>query len=157
MEINAFQSHWRYSRWDGTQDVGPFDPEAAMDQLSESMIDDGDLKSALQRLLRRGFRDDAGDQQSGLRDLIDRLRQQRKDTLERFDLNSVMDNLREQLDEIVKTERQGIERKLDEAASPQAGQKPDQSLQKLLQRMAVRASEQARLPATGRARPDPRA
>ena len=136
MDVTPYRSHWRYSRWDGTQSIDLIDPEAAMDQLAESMIDDGDLRSALQRLLRRGLPSDQGQQRAGLRDLIDRLRQQRKDTLDRFNLDSLMSDISQKLEEVVKTEREGIQRRLDEAASPQAGQKPDQSLQKLLKKMA---------------------
>ena len=41
----------------------------------------------------------------GLRDLLQQLRQQRRERLDRFDLGGVMDDIRKQLDEILDLER----------------------------------------------------
>ena len=141
MDESLYPGNWRYSRWDGSQEISSTDPEALMDDLSEAMINDGDLRDALERLLRSGQRTPDGAQQPGLRDLIERLRQQRRQTLERYDLNSAVEDIRQQLTDIVRTERAGIQRRLDEASKPADGVKPDPALRKLLQRMAQQHTE----------------
>ena len=46
--------NFRYSRWDGTQQVAPFDADELMEALSDDLMEYGDLRSALQRLYRWG-------------------------------------------------------------------------------------------------------
>ena len=45
----------------------------------------------------------------GLRDLLDRLREQRQQQLQRYDLGSIMDDIKQQLEQVLQTERGGIE------------------------------------------------
>ena len=102
--------YYRYSRWDGTQQIAPFDPEELLEQLSDDLLADGDLRSGLQRLMQMGHRNPAGDRMMGLQQLLERLRQQRQQQLNRFQLNDVMKDIQEKLDEVLRTERDGIER-----------------------------------------------
>ncbi len=119
---------YRYSLWDGTQEVPPIDADQVLDNLSDDLMNFGDLQHALRNLLQRGMRDPMGDRTQGLRDLLQQLRQQRRQQLDRFDLSSVFDQLREQLDEILGMERSTIDQRLQEAGAPppdsedQAGQ-----------------------------------
>src|SRR5207302_1955368 len=59
-----------------------------------------------------------GRQMPGMRDMLDRLRNQRKDQLKRYNMDSVMDGIKEQLEKIIEQERQTLERRRDENASP---------------------------------------
>src|SRR5262245_26031169 len=108
---------YRYGRWDGSQELDPFTANDLMQHLADRMLDDGDLLSAMREMLQRGARFDSGRQMPGLRDLLERLRQQRQQQLQRYNMGSVMDDIKQQLEEVVQTERQGIEKRLDESKS----------------------------------------
>ena len=34
--------YYRYSRWDGSQQIAPFDPEELLEQLSDDLLADGE-------------------------------------------------------------------------------------------------------------------
>ena len=114
-------SRFRYSLWDGTQEVADLDPDQVLDNLSDDLMNFGDLQHALRNLLQRGMRNPNGDRTQGLRDLLQQLRQQRRQQLDRFDLGSIFDQLREQLDEILDMERGTIDQRLEEAGVPSQG------------------------------------
>ena len=114
-------SRYRYSLWDGTQEVADLDPDQVLDNLSDDLMNFGDLQHALRNLLQRGMRNPMGDRTQGLRDLLQQLRQQRRQQLDRFDLGSVFDQLREQLDEILDMERNTLDQRLEEAGDPPQG------------------------------------
>ena len=124
---------FRYSMWDGTQDVPPLEAEDILDNLTDDLMNFGDLQHALRNLLQRGMRDPNGQRMQGLRDLLQQLRQQRRQQLDKFNLNSVFDDIKRQLEEIVQMERDTLDRRLDEvdgnqppsdqqSGQPQAGQ-----------------------------------
>ena len=46
----------RYSRWDGTQTLPPFDADDVLEALSDDILAEGDIRRALQRLMQRGMR-----------------------------------------------------------------------------------------------------
>ena len=114
-------SRYRYSLWDGTQEVADLDPDQVLDNLSDDLMNFGDLQHALRNLLQRGMRNPMGDRTQGLRDLLQQLRQQRRQQLDRFDLGSVFDQLREQLDEILDMERNTLDQRLEEVGDPPQG------------------------------------
>lgn len=107
------RSRDRYSRWDGTQRLD-FDADDVLDALSDDLLADGDLGEALRRLLQRGFPPGrrSGDRAAGLRELMERLARKRRDILERYQVGDVLEDVRRELDEIVDTERAGVERRL---------------------------------------------
>ena len=109
---------FRYSQWDGSQEFPELDADELMKHLSDDLLSHGDLQHALRQLLQRGM----GNRMPGLQDLLQQLRQSRQQRLDRYDLGSILDQIKEKLDEIVKTEREGIQRRLDDAR----GQMPDQ-------------------------------
>ena len=90
----------RYSRWDGTQHVADFNADDLMEAISDDVLADGDLERALQRLMRWGMDGRDGNQMPGIRDLMDRLKQMRQQELNRYDIGSVLDDIKERLDEI---------------------------------------------------------
>ena len=101
---------FRYSRWDGTQHMDTPDADEVLEALSDDLMSYGDLSSALQRLYRWG-----NDDMPGLEQLLRELRERREEELARYDLDSTVESIREQLQEVVDTERQGIDRKVREA------------------------------------------
>jgi len=106
----AFDS--RYSRWDGTQEINPFDADAIMDAISDDVLSDGDLNRALQRLFRWGANQPDGTQMPGMRDLMERIKRMRQREMNRYDLGSILDDLNQKLDDVINTEREGIEERL---------------------------------------------
>jgi uncharacterized protein with von Willebrand factor type A (vWA) domain len=104
----------RYSRWDGSQEPFGLDADELMEAMSDDLLDDGDLWRALQRMMRRGAENQQGDRMQGLRDLMEQLRNRRRENLDRYDMSSVLNDLKERLENILKTEREGIDRRVQE-------------------------------------------
>ncbi len=119
-------TRFRYTQWDGTQDVPALDADDVLQSLSDDLLSFGDLQQALRNMLQRGVRTPDGDRSDGLRDLLQRLRQQRRQQLERFDLSSVFDDIQRQLDEILDLERDTLEDRLDEVG-PRPAADPEQT------------------------------
>jgi uncharacterized protein with von Willebrand factor type A (vWA) domain len=106
---------FRYSRWDGTQVGFDLDADAVLEQITDDLLYHGDLHAALRRLLQQGFRDRQGQDVQGVRELLDRLRQQREERLDRFDLGGVYDEIADELREVVQAERDEVDRQLRDA------------------------------------------
>jgi uncharacterized protein with von Willebrand factor type A (vWA) domain len=118
-----YRNRYGYSRWDGTQQIEGLDADDILDALSDEYIEDGNLQQALRRLMQDGIRSDDGRRTMGLRELMERMRNQRNQQLNRYNMASgVMDDLREKLEEIKQLERAGIQRRLDEPQQRQPGQ-----------------------------------
>ncbi len=113
----------RYSRWDGTQQIGPLSAEDLMRAMSDDLMQDGDVNRALQRLFRWGFQRPDGENVPGLQNLLQRLRDRRQEQLERYNLQSMLSDIAERIQQIVDTERQGIARRLED--SPHQEQQQD--------------------------------
>ncbi|MBI2887129.1 MAG: VWA domain-containing protein [Chloroflexi bacterium] len=103
---------YRYSSWDGTQDILQLHHEELMEELSDYLLAQGDLQSALRMLMQRGMRDHP---LMGLQELQRRLRAKRQQTLDRYNLGSVVEELQKELEEVLRTEREGIQERLTEA------------------------------------------
>src|SRR5437764_8750144 len=120
-----FKNRYGYSRWDGTQRIEGLDADDILKALSDDYLENGNLQQALKRLMQDGIRNDEGRQTMGLRELMERMRNQRNEQLNRYNLASgVMDDLREKLEEIKRMEREGIQRRLDEKSTDQQQQQP---------------------------------
>jgi uncharacterized protein with von Willebrand factor type A (vWA) domain len=125
---------YRYSRWDGTQHLDPVDADEVLEAISEDLMSYGDVSAALQRLYRWG-----SEQNPGLEQLLRQLREQRERELSRYNLDSTVEQMREQLQEIVDMERAGIERRVQEA--------DEGSPRRVMERVARQRQEQLdRLP-----------
>ena len=105
----------RYSQWDGSQQIFELDADQLMDLLSEDILNHGDVMQALRDMMRQGPQNRDGQQMPGLRELMEQLKNQRRQQLQQHNMDSVVDDLKERLEEVVKTEREGIKRRLDEA------------------------------------------
>jgi len=121
-------SRFQYSRWDGTQNLDAVDADDVLDALSDDLMSYGDLSAALQRLYRWG----AGDM-PGLEQLLRQLRERRERELSQYDLDSTVESIREQLQDVIDTERTGIDRKVEQAP---------QERRKLMERLAKQRRNQ---------------
>ena len=109
---------YRYSEWDGAQEIPPLNPDDVLNALTDDLMNFGDLQHALRNLMQRGMRDQMGDRTQGLRDLLQQLRQQRRQTLDRFNLSSAFDDIQKRLDDLLERERSTLQERLDEALGP---------------------------------------
>jgi uncharacterized protein with von Willebrand factor type A (vWA) domain len=106
---------YRYSEWDGTQEIPALDADELLESLTDDLMNFGDLQHALRNLLQRGMRNPLGQRLQGLRDLLQQLRQRRRQTLDRYNLTSVFEDIRQRLDEVLRMERSTLRRRLEEA------------------------------------------
>jgi uncharacterized protein with von Willebrand factor type A (vWA) domain len=132
----------RYSEWDGTQDWGKLDADDLLAELERNLMNHGDLSQALRMMQRSGARGSGDKKMPGIQDLLQRLRQQRQKQLSKYNLGSMMDDIREKLDSILKTEREGIQKKVSEAEQ-KAGQKDSPISPELQQKMLKRVQDMA--------------
>ncbi|MGH2509399.1 MAG: VWA domain-containing protein, partial [Ktedonobacteraceae bacterium] len=115
------KNRFGYSRWDGTQRIDGLDADDILNALSDDYMEDGNLQQALRRLMQDGMHSEDGRRTMGLRELLDRMRQQRQQQLNRYNMASgVMDDLRQKLEEIKQMEREGIQHRLDGPGQPQS-------------------------------------
>ncbi|GHO60201.1 VWA domain-containing protein [Ktedonobacter robiniae] len=118
------KNRYGYTRWDGSQRIDGLDADDILKALSDDYMENGNLQQALRRLMQDGVRNEDGRQAMGLREIMERLRQNRSEQLNRYNMASgVMDDLREKLEAIKQLEREGIQRRLDaQNGEPQPGQ-----------------------------------
>ncbi len=129
---------YRYSFWDGTQEPFDLHPDEVMDEISNDLFNDSSVMRALQRLLQRGMTSRTGQRTMGVRDLMEQLKRRRQQEMERYDLSSVLNDIKERLQDIVDTEREGIQRRLQEARRRAAQDPSQQSLLQTVQNLADR-------------------
>ena len=137
---------YHYSRWDGTQSIFDIDADELMDLLSDDVLNQGDIMQALRDLFRQGMQNRDGQQLPGLRDLMERLKNQRRQQMQQHNMDSVLDDLQERLDDIIRTEREGIQRRVEEARqqveeASEEDQPQQQALLDLLEQRANRNLE----------------
>ncbi len=116
---------FRYSEWDGTQEIPGLEADEVLEALSDDLMNFGDLQHSMRNLLQRGMRDQNGNRLQGLRDLLQQLRQQKRNQLDKYNLSSLMDDIKKRLDEVLDMERGTIDRRLDDALGPQGGSPQD--------------------------------
>jgi uncharacterized protein with von Willebrand factor type A (vWA) domain len=100
---------YRYSQWDGTQDPFAVDADDLMDAMSDELMSHGNLNQALRNLMRRGMQGRMGSDFEGLRQMLERLREQSRERLERYNLASLIDELKKRLEELVQMERTSLD------------------------------------------------
>lgn len=108
----------RYSRWDGSQ-LQPPSADEILGALSEDLMEFGDLSQAMRYLMQRGMDGEDGNYIRGLRDMLRQLKDQRQQRLERYDMNSVMEDIKQQLEEILEMENQTIDEWMNRSSQPQ--------------------------------------
>ncbi|MGA0863757.1 MAG: VWA domain-containing protein [Ilumatobacteraceae bacterium] len=108
-------TRFTYSRWDGTQKGFSLDAEAVLDELTDDLLYHGDLNAALRRLMRDGMRDADGNRIEGIRDMLERIRQRKREIEESGDLGGVYSEIADALRDIVDEERHAVENAVREA------------------------------------------
>ena len=78
---------YRYSRWDGTQELLNLDADELMDQLSDELLKQGDVMRALRELLRQGMQNRQGQRITGLREMMEQLKEQRRRQLQSYNMD----------------------------------------------------------------------
>jgi uncharacterized protein with von Willebrand factor type A (vWA) domain len=137
---------YRYSNWDGNQDPFAVDADDLMDAMSDELMSHGDLQRALQNLMRRGMQGRMGSGFEGVRQLMERLKQQSRERLERYNLASLIDELKERLEDILRQERDAL------SDSEQAGQQSPAPQPGESSAAAGQASDDQQTPQTGQQR-----
>jgi uncharacterized protein with von Willebrand factor type A (vWA) domain len=108
-------ARFTYSAWDGTQTGFEFDADSAFDELTDELLYHGDVDAALRRMMQDGMTDPDGHHLQGLRELLERLRQEREERLANSDLGGVYDEINDELNDILDEERHAIENAVRDA------------------------------------------
>ena len=116
---------FRYSRWDGTQKLD-LDADQLLSAMADDLLYDGDPRRAMRRMMQQGARMPEGGRMPGLRDLLERLKRQRQERLQRYDLGSSLDDIKKKLDEVMLTEQDTIKQTPDARQRGRQQQKLDQ-------------------------------
>ncbi|MGH2448534.1 MAG: VWA domain-containing protein, partial [Chloroflexota bacterium] len=103
--------HYRYSLWDGSQEVPDFSADDILENMADDLLRGGDPERALRNLLRRGFRLPDGRRFEGLQRLLRQMRQQRQEMTTRYDPNGLVEDVRQKLEQIERLERDEIQRR----------------------------------------------
>jgi len=106
-------ARFRYSAWDGSQVGFEYDADSLFGELTDDLLYHGDLNAALRRMMQQGMQDSDGNRLEGLREILEKLREERAERLEQFDLGGMYDEISSALDDIVEEERDAIADRLD--------------------------------------------
>jgi len=100
---------FRYSRWDGTQKEFTLDAEQALDALSDLMMHGLSAREAMQYMQQFGF-DLAGQdfRVMGRQELMQELRKQARQLLDRYDMKQATDSLRDKLEKLLAEEEETV-------------------------------------------------
>ncbi len=130
--MRHFPKQHRFSVWDGSQQLG-LDPDEIIGAIADDLIEYGDLRWAMRNLVSKGMQIPQGGYLQGLRDMLKELRDKKRERLERYDLSSIFDGFREQLDKILRMERERIEEWLNKDPE-QSGNFSDDVLKSVAER-----------------------
>jgi uncharacterized protein with von Willebrand factor type A (vWA) domain len=108
-------NRFTYSRWDGTQKGFDLDADALMEQVTDDLLYHGDINAALRRMMQNGLEDRDGERIQGLRELMEKLRKKRQETLDQHNLGGVYDDIAQELRDVVEQERAALEQLASEA------------------------------------------
>ena len=98
-----------YRPWDGSQEFTEVDADGLLAALADDLLENGDVEEALERLLRQGFEKPDGEQVRGLRDILEEVRQRRRELEERGDPDGQFAQYADQLKAIEGLERAAID------------------------------------------------
>lgn len=108
-------ARFTYSRWDGTQTGFSMDADELMAEMTDDLMYHGDVNTALRRLMREGMTDKDGNRIEGIREMMEKIRQRRKEIEESGDLGGVYAEIAEALKDIIDEERHAVENAVREA------------------------------------------
>jgi uncharacterized protein with von Willebrand factor type A (vWA) domain len=85
--------------------------------MTDDLLYHGDVNSALRKMMQDGLRDANGERIAGMRELMQKLREQRQEIQERGDLGGVYSEIADALNDIVDEERHAIQNYTEQAAN----------------------------------------
>jgi len=101
---------WIYSRWDGSQEAFSLDAGAALDALSELMMEGMDAREALEWMRQHGFEPAGLDMRvMGSEELIRELRDEAEELARRYDLGEALSDPERRLEELLDREQRALE------------------------------------------------
>ena len=110
-------ARFTYSRWDGTQSGFSMEADEVLGELTDDLLFHGDINAALRRMMREGMRDADGNRIEGLREMMDKIRQRKKEIEESGDLGGVYSEIADALRDIIDEERHAVENSVRDAES----------------------------------------
>ncbi|MDK1023877.1 MAG: VWA domain-containing protein, partial [Gammaproteobacteria bacterium] len=116
----TYHTYNRYSEWDGTQAFLRPDADAILSAISDDLMEFGDLQQALRYLARNGMQRSDEGYIKGLRDMLRQLREKKQQQLNRYDMGSVMEDIKRQLEEILQMEQDTIDEWVNRDSSESA-------------------------------------
>ncbi len=108
-------ARFTYSRWDGTQTGFNLDADGILEELTDDLLYHGDLNAALRRLMREGMTDPDGNRIEGLREMMKRIRDRKKELEESGDLGGVYSEIADALKDIIDEERHAVDNSVRDA------------------------------------------
>ncbi|MCZ6888612.1 MAG: VWA domain-containing protein [Gammaproteobacteria bacterium] len=135
--MRHFATRFRYSEWDGSQQLD-LSADDVLGAIADDLMEYGDLRWAMRNLMSRGMRIPHGGTMQGLRDMLKQLREKKRERLEQFDLSSVMKDIEEKLNEILEMEHDTIDEWLDQ----DRGQQEEKFSNEVLRQIAERNEKQ---------------
>lgn len=91
------------------------DADELMAEMTDDLMYHGDVNTALRRLMREGMTDKDGNRIEGIREMMEKIRQRRKEIEESGDLGGVYAEIAEALKDIIDEERHAVENAVREA------------------------------------------
>ena len=110
-------ARFTYSRWDGTQSGFSMEADEVLAELTDDLLFHGDINAALRRMMREGMQDADGNRIEGLREMMDKIRQRKKEIEESGDLGGVYSEIADALRDIIDEERHAVENSVRDAES----------------------------------------
>ena len=133
---------YRYSEWDGTQHVLELDKNKLMDELAQGLIHDGDLSFVLWKMQRQDL-NNGQERSTGLQKLLKHLLEEKQKQTAKYDVSAMLDGIKNKIDNILKLEQTGIQKKLADAKQKtlESDTEADKSFLQKLEQMASRNLE----------------
>jgi uncharacterized protein with von Willebrand factor type A (vWA) domain len=91
---------YRYAEWDGMQAFADIDADDVLDEAVDDLLQHGDLTWALRRLFEQGMTLRGNRRVEGIRDLIKRLQRMKQDAAGQFDVESLFEALKRQIEQL---------------------------------------------------------
>ena len=142
--------YFRYSRWDGAQQVFELDGEDVMEQLSEHLVNHSDISKALESLAKGGLRTKYGEDVPGVDEILSRLRAQEQEILDRYNLDHVLEDIEGLIRRTVEAEKAGIDQRLARARERLSTDLPDDPSSPTREEMAKMLGHLERMSARNR-------
>ncbi|HCG00319.1 MAG TPA: VWA domain-containing protein [Chloroflexi bacterium] len=129
---------YRYSRWSSSQSSAVLDASDVLNAMSDDVVEDGDVSAALQSLTKSGVTVEGELVLPGFDDLLSDIQAARQESLERYDLDSMIEDVGLQVADVISTERRAIAQAFERSSSSQAD---DQELSFVMENVAGHKQE----------------